>query len=733
MKKFIFLISAILTVLFCLTVSVSAETTTECTESHTFVLEITTERTCTTSGVLTKKCTVCSYSETEVLEASHSYNTCSVTTEPKCETEGVLTYTCQYCKGTKTETIPAAHKYHYTVTKVASCKEKGTMTYYCEYCGSADKQTSMELDYAHTYVKEVTTAATCTQAGTVKYTCTSCDNSYTETIPAQHSYSDVRVLYASSCYIDGKFTYICTACHTYGTDGVISKAHEYESEITHQATCTTDGTLRHTCIHCRHTHVDIIVGHHDFSAGVTSIVYEDFTKTGVKYKKCAGCAVNEGVIANPIFIFLGYSADPETYTDETHTAKVSISAGYTVDKDALDEYRNVMGEGALEFGVVGAYESTVGKGNAPLVSATGDVKEDNVKGELLNVKRIPMYENKYSTVNAKLVNIDYNNHETYFYICLYIYSGDGTTGKTVYISDDSCREVPLPIAYAMLVESSTEHDKVTSSVTFGGIEYSTVKGTIPNEDRMDTIDASILAAGKEESTNVSVENENTIASIGNLGSFLGTVPNANELLNYYLELGGDASHYRDLDIASLLSKSTTAKNSWNTSINNILRAAELMAIEGETVNIDQVQETVVQLTNSNSLWSSERDWYKSFIDGLYYTDTDLDNLTVTVAEDGTKTYKATIVYTVIDYYSFSVLTEEERAEQFLLWGPTGQELYQLHVDGNALDFLIESTVTYNVEWTSGQRPVRDADFNTLTGFTNETYKSSILTEVTTAN
>ena len=119
----------------------------------------------------------------------------------------------------------------------------------------------------------------------------------------------------------------------------------------------------------------------------------------------------------------------------------------------------------------------------------------------------------------------------------------------------------------------------------------------------DLIANSSNAYKTEEATAASASDKNTVASIGSIGSWAGTVPNANELLNYYLELGGDATHFRDLDVASLITENNVAKGSWQTSINNILRAAEILAIEGETVNIDQTTETENQLTSSNSLWS----------------------------------------------------------------------------------------------------------------------------------
>ena len=180
-----------------------------------------------------------------------------------------------------------------------------------------------------------------------------------------------------------------------------------------------------------------------------------------------------------------------------------------------------------------------------------------------------------------------------------------------------------------------------------------------------------------------------------------------------------------------------------------------MAIEGERVNIDQTAETAVSLPSSNSLWSNNRDWYLTFIDGQYHTDTDLDDLSFEYVaqrngnydlvdgkyvrvENGkgsyVKKFTATIKYVVIDYYSFYEYRDSTSTSSFLLWGPTKKELAQLHLDGNALDFLIESSITYSVTWTEGQRAANDGTLNTYGDLikVNETVSSSILTKVETS-
>lgn len=731
MKKMLAI--TVLAIAFCSLLSLGiGAATTEC--AHTYDSGIVTkDPTCQDSGELTYTCTACGEKKTEAIDKiDHMYKTATVTKKPTCTENGTVTYTCYMCNITRTETVEKRHTYHSTVEVKADCDTKGKITFKCDCGATADPQ---ETDYVHDFVSVVTTEPTHDTTGVLTKTCTICNATETEVLPVKHDQTMVTAMTAPSCFFEGSVTYFCGLCNTSITE-TIAVSHSYESKITTPATCTTNGVLRHTCQYCMHSHTDIIVASHDYSGGVSRIVYNDYTSTGVKYIDCANnCGASEGVIANPIFIFTGYSAT--AYDANANNGLVEITCGYNVDVDALQEFHRVMGKDKLQYGIVGAVQAHLGGNDVPpLVSSTGLPVVVSTDTDDFIVKRVTLGSNTYATVNGKLINIDYNNHTTYFYLCMYIYDGE----KTVYISDDSCRDVPLPISYSMLVDGTTDeeggtHDDVKyNTFMFGDIVYSTINGTMPTKARLDVIASSAESYKKEEATSASRNDEDTVAAIGNLGQWVGTVPNANKLLNYYLELGGDATHYHKLDVASLVSKNSVAKSSWQSSINNILRAAELMAIAGETVNIDQTTETEVQLNSSNSLFSSNRDWYLSFIDGFYYTDTDLNNLTVTVDENGVKTYKAEIVYTVIDYYSFQAWKNSGDTSSFLLWGPTRKELAQLHLDGNALDFLIESTITYSVTWTSGQRIARDGNFGDYKDVlgVDESVDASILTQVSTS-
>lgn len=681
-------------------------------------------------------------------DGEHSFESAVITKAPTHETDGIMTYTCSACGTVEEKVIAARHSYHSEVTVKATCTQKGVITHTCA-CGY-DSYTE-ETDYAHTYHETVILNPNCASgtAGTVLKKCSLCGDEKEEPLPAKHTPTNVDILYAPSCFFEGSVVFDCSACGVEGIKVDIDKIHEYETEITKPASCTEDGILRHTCLYCNATHTDVIVAKHTYSitGDPTDIMYHDFTQTGIKYYKCSNCDAEEGLLANPIFTFVGYSTSVPEYTDTTKQALVDICCGYTVNYEALELLQRVWAANGktFEFGFVGAYEHCLPENTAPLVSETAEPAVTSDPSSF-TVKKLKFPNKAYSTIDGQLINIGYDDHTTYFYVCLYVYDG----AKTVYISDDSCREVPLPISYSMLVDGGDHDDAGRNNITFGDISYSTTEGTVPSQARLDLIAASSAAYKSEEATSDSARDENTISSIGSIGSWVGTVPNANELLNYYLELGGEATHYHDLDINELIKDSSDAKDSWLTSINNILRAAELLAIEGERVNIDQTTETNVQLDYSSWLWNANRDWYLTFIDGQYYTDTDLNNLTVSYvrqnkgdynlvdgkyvyAGDGkgkyARVYTAEIVYSVIDYYTFYPYKDDTSADKFLLWGPTKEELAQLHLDGNALDFLIESTITYSVRWYDGERVGRDDMFNKYDIVTvTEVVDSSILQE-----
>ncbi|MBO5313582.1 MAG: hypothetical protein J6B29_06405 [Clostridia bacterium] len=342
----------------------------------------------------------------------HVFGKYEMTTPPTCERDGLITYICTVCGATETSTVEARHDYHSKVEKVADCYNEGSLVHTCLTCGDTKTETTSKT---HTYRSEIIVAPTCDTAGETKYTCSTCGDTYTEATPATHTYSDIKVLYVPTCFYEGSIRFTCSVCGETLTESV-AKTHSYESEVTIPATCETEGVLRHTCLYCNTTHTDVIPASHDYSGGVTRIEYTDYTQTGIKYIECKnGCGVNEGVIANPIFIFRGYSVAKE-YVNEGDL--VELTCGYKVDVEALKEYNTVMKDSPLEIGVVGAVVSHLAEGEPPLNSATAEPVTTTQQAGF--VKKIKFNNQGYSNANANLINIDYDRHTTYFYFCMYV-------------------------------------------------------------------------------------------------------------------------------------------------------------------------------------------------------------------------------------------------------------------------------------------------------------------------
>lgn len=191
-----------------------------------------------------------------------------------CETAGETKYTCALCEDTYTETVPAlGHAYEESFDEATSTK-----TYVCANCGDtysssctnghARVETWAETENTHFvfcyncevgysegchFVETARTEATCTQDGSVTYTCAGtvdgvhdaysgmgCGNTYTEVIPAGHSYG------TSVDNGDGTHAATCATCGEKVTEKHTEKVLEGKA-----ATCTesglTEGKVCSTC------------------------------------------------------------------------------------------------------------------------------------------------------------------------------------------------------------------------------------------------------------------------------------------------------------------------------------------------------------------------------------------------------------------------------------------------------------------------------------------------------
>ena len=374
-----------------------------------------------------------------------------------------------------------------------------------------------------------------------------------------------------------------------------------------------------------------------------------------------------------IFSFLGYS------TNENG----GICVGYDVDVNALESYEASTGT-SLKYGIVIASRNFV-EGASPLDSngnATGANKDKIIVVDLTE---------KADRVFASITGINDKNSEKYLIMSLYVL--DSKSGVT-YVGDKLSDIGPQSITFknALLGLPATPAIPVVTEATVSGITYSTLKETVHNSDRVRQMAAS---AAVYNTTTMSDSDAKNITDKANLvitgGSLIGW-SNAASLLQHFLD--GSGEQYT-LNMTDFLNDSNN-KSYRNTEINRALRAAELLAREGEYITMRQVQE---------SKYTPKDDWYYAM--GTYFCSVDMMNLTVTVDENGIKHYSADIKYIATDFYNWdknnTTPVINKKVLFFTITGPSPAELYRLHEAGRAREFLTYGEITYkNITWTEGQ-------------------------------
>ena len=140
-------------------------------------------------------------------------------TDATCTEGGSATYKCIYCGATKTlKSDPLGHDWgSYKTTKKATCTAEGSKTRECQRCGK--KQTKTIEALGHDWDEgKVTLAATCTEDGVKTTTCKRCGAQETEAIPAiGHNWDEGKVTKEPTKTDQGEKTFTCKndPTHTY--------------------------------------------------------------------------------------------------------------------------------------------------------------------------------------------------------------------------------------------------------------------------------------------------------------------------------------------------------------------------------------------------------------------------------------------------------------------------------------------------------------------------------------
>jgi hypothetical protein len=323
---------------------------------------------------------------------------------------------------------------------------------------------------------------------------------------------------------------------------------------------------------------------------------------------------------------------------------------------------------SFELGIIAAAKDVLGD-KLPLDSKTAEP----IELEHGSVAKRVIPANDYTCAEIIVDGFSFEFFDKALILSAYVYDGD----KVVYIQKNQIESD---------LETKSFFDiKGGESVKIGDMEYSLTQETEQSADRNKQIASSNASyntgSSKSDSELNDIERSAKLIIAG--GEILG-YKKATGFLAYYLSNTGEQFN---LSMSTFLTDSVALKNR-NDHINIMLRAAEILAIENASININQTQERV----NHNLTG----DWKYSL--GSYFDDVDITNLTV-IEIDGQKHYSATVKYIVTDFYNWN----EAVTSGFLNGkGPSQYDLAQLHRAGKAREFLTYGEITYEINWIEGQ-------------------------------
>ena len=369
------------------------------------------------------------------------------------------------------------------------------------------------------------------------------------------------------------------------------------------------------------------------------------------------------------FEFLGYSFCE--FMD-------GVSLNYRANLEYFDNYEKQTGK-KLEYGVVTASKNELGN-NYPLVSTSGEVSSDFVNKSALSSQDIFI-----SGANLSL--------DDELYLCAYLF--DGKSVK--YLSGNNISYVPTAVSYSSLKSEVPSHSNkiydttmktfVSSGVTFTtSLPDSTIAG-----DRQKQYNNSMADYGLGSSY-TSSELDSVVSGTKAITNALTSAvfPNASAFMKHFLGNTGN-DYVINMGTGSKgFFKTSETKNHRITRVDQALRAAEALAIEGCPINVYQATEQV------NHFSSNKEDWYLAV--GSYFTCITMENLTVTVGEDGAKTYSCSLIYKVTDFYNW----DESNGNDVSILSISPKDLHNLHKAGRAKEFNSYGIATYNITWTEGQ-------------------------------
>lgn len=241
-------------------------------------------------------------------------------------------------------------------------------------------------------------------------------------------------------------------------------------------------------------------------------------------------------------------------------------------------------------------------------------------------------------------------------------------------------------------ESTSESESGSESesekpITESGAFSSAITSTKESADRLKQM-ASAKATYNKGATCSDSEIKSIISGANTIktgGSLLGSYKNASKLMGHFL---GNTGEDYAIDMDTFL-KDENALKTRNEELTKALRACEVLAREGESINVYQIEELVHHNLTG--------DWYYAL--GSYFTSINVQNLTV-----NGNIYTATINYEVTDFYNWDYSNDSPVFSGFLgtlTNNISPKDLHELHRAGEAQEFLSHGEVSYTVSWVKG--------------------------------
>lgn len=230
------------------------------------------------------------------------------------------------------------------------------------------------------------------------------------------------------------------------------------------------------------------------------------------------------------------------------------------------------------------------------------------------------------------------------------------------------------------LNSDTSTDDIKEAVTEYG-NFTTLHKTIPSNDRLKQMRNSkaVFDTGSKYTPD---ELKNTKLQAIIISSAKIFFPNASDFMDHYLNGAGE--NY-ELDVENFL-EDKTAKENMLKDLNAALRAAENMAVDGEKITIYQNEESLYHNLTG--------DWKYSV--GSYFASVELYDVKETTFL-GVACYTAKFKYVVQDFYNW----DENDTNNVSITSVSPADLHQLHVNGDAQEFLTYGEEEYQIKWAKG--------------------------------